>query len=274
MSIALVLFFTGLFLTMIIFGSTFVHYARESIVMQVFIHDGMRGEEMASFEEELSQRPYVKKLVYVSKEEAGKYLMNKTGEDVSEMMGGINPLPASFNITLYPEYINLDSLQYVRKEIETSSLVSEIDYPAEKIIMVNRNIRMLNFAFGTIGIILVGIAFYLIFGTIRLSIFAQRLTIRSMQLIGATNNFIRRPFLVNGLVQGGIAGIIASALLLLTLTIVGRWMSSMNIQGELFTHGQVIGLLAGIVLFGLGLGLSGSLLAVNKYLNRNLDELI
>ncbi|MEZ4826881.1 MAG: permease-like cell division protein FtsX [Bacteroidia bacterium] len=274
LSISLVLFFLGLFIALILFGGAFARNAREAIVMKVFLYDGIKTEALKDLESRLTVMPFVRELHYVSKEEAGQVMLEKTGEDVRALMDGVNPLLASFNITLYPSYIQADRLAEIQETLSKERIVSEVAYPAEMIINLNRNIQIISIALMAVGVVLVGIGFYLIFGTIRLSIYAERLTIRSMQLIGATRGFIIRPFLVSGLTQGGLAGLIASGLLIVSVVFLRRWLESMELGGSFALGGMLIGLLAGIVLFGLALGFSGSYFAVNKYLNRNLDELM
>lgn len=242
--------------------------------MKVFLHDGIKNEALKDLESRLAVMPFVRELRYVSKDEAGEIMLEKTGEDVKSMMDGVNPLLASFNVNLYPSYIEAVKLAEIQATLSKERIVAEVAYPADMIINLNRNIQIITLAFLTVGLILVGIGFYLIFGTIRLAIYAERLTIRSMQLIGATQGFIRRPFLINGLTQGGLGGLIASGLLIIAVVFLRRWLESMNLGGSFSLGSTLIGLLVGIVLFGLALGLSGSFFAVNKYLNRNLDELM
>lgn len=274
LSISMVLFFLGLFAAMLLFGESFARYAQKSIVMKVFLYDGISGDALKGFEAKLGDMAFIRNYRYVTKEEAGKYLMEKTGEDVKNILDGVNPLMNSFNLVLMPDYINTDSLKIIRANLEEELVVAEVDYPIEMIMKLNQNLYTVSFIFLGVGLILIGIAFYLIFGTIRLSIYAQRLTIRSMQLIGATQAFIRKPFLWNGLLQGIFAGIIACGLVGVSIWLIGKWLATMNLDYGTVATTSIIGLFIGIVLFGLLLGLLGSIFAVNKYLNRNLDELM
>ena len=273
-SIALVLFFLGLFATLALFGQTFARYAQHSIAMKVFLHDGASAEQLAEFRETLASRPFVADFVFISKEEAGQILMASTGEDILKLTDGINPLPASFNVRLASRYIVADSLEAIRSELLAHRVVADVAYPAETIVAVNRNVQVITFVFVLTGLILVFIALYLIMSTIRLTIYAQRLTIRSMQLIGATNGFIRRPFLLRGLSQGALGGLAACGLLLLTLVVIRIRMNWLDFTDRISMTGEFIGILGGIVLFGMVLGIIGSYVAVNKFLHKNLDELI
>lgn len=274
-SISLVLFFLGLFATLALFGQTFARYAQQSIAMKVFLHDGASEAQLAGFREILASRPFVEHLVFISKEEAGKILMASTGEDILRITDGINPLPASFNVRLASRYLVADSLAAIRSELMGHDrIVADVEYPAETIVAVNRNVQVITFVLVLTGLILVLIALYLIMSTIRLTIYAQRLTIRSMQLIGATNGFIRRPFLLRGLSQGALGGLAACGLLLLTLAAIRIRMGWLDFTDHISMTGEFIGILGGIVLFGTVLGILGSYMAVNRFLHKNLDELI
>jgi cell division transport system permease protein len=272
--ISVILFLLGLFLSFLLLGESVTNHTRKLFEMKVFMYDGVSNEALQEFEKQLNRKPFAEKARFVSKEEAGKYLMEKTGEDTEAILDGVNPLMSSFNFVLRQEYIQADSLEKIRKQFEEEIIVSEIVYPEQMILDLHENISKIRLAFLAAGIVLLGVAFYLIFGAIRLSIYAQRLTIRSMQLIGATKAFIRRPFLLHGTVQGFLGSMIAALLVGLTLWGLDNLLASMELQFDLISPNNLIGLLAGIVLLGPLLGLLGSTLAVNRYLNRNLDELI
>ncbi|MEL6672678.1 MAG: permease-like cell division protein FtsX [Bacteroidota bacterium] len=271
---ALVLYFLGLFAAFMVFSNSYAREKQSSLELSVELHDGINSTRLAVLETQLKSREYVQKLRYVSKAEAGKIFMERTGDDVVSLMDGVNPLPASFELTLWPQYVAQDSLEWIKLELNQELLVSKVDFNMEMITLMNRNIQVVSMIFLGIGLVLMVVALYLIFATIRLSIYAQRLTIRSMQLIGATQAFIRRPFLKNGLVQGGIAGLLAGGFLVLTMLIIRRYLASIDLEVQGISSPGFIAILGGIVLLGLALGLAGSYFAVNRYLNRNLDELM
>ena len=152
--------------------------------------------------------------------------------------------------------------------------MADISIPAWMLDVVNQNANTLAIAALLIGGIAVLIAFYLIFGTIRLAIYAKRLTIRSMQLIGATKSFIRRPFLRRGLGQGFLAGLLAAAMLLGMLYMLDLQIDLLNLTDQEFFNSFMVGVLGSIVLLGCFLGFWGSYIAVNRYLDQDLDELM
>lgn len=274
LSIALVLFFLGLFVGLGMYGAAFARYARSSLAMQVFLFEEISQVQIDALSNKLEAMPAVRSIAFVSKEEAGKQLMERTGIKANEVLGGVNPIPNSFKVQFHPAYAYSDSLPGVREEIEAEVVVAEVSYPLETLQDLNENLRAWRLIIIVVGLLLVGIALYLIFGTIRLAIYAQRLTIRSMQLIGATRQFIRRPFVWGGVWQGSLAGALASVLLVMTYFFIQRLLTSWGLeQGFRMTY-EWIGLLGGIILFGLVLGWIGSFLAVNRYLNRDLNELM
>lgn len=274
LSIGLVLFILGLFGMFTLFGSDFVTYTKSTIQMKAFLNDGITGSQVEKIIQQIRADGYANEIQYVSKEEAGKILLQKTGEDVKKMMGGTNPLLASLNILLKPAYISVDSVNLIKKELLAIPSVVEVDYPVTMMIAIERNVRNFRFIGSVVLILTVLICFYLIINTIKLSIFSKRLNIRTMQLIGATPAFIRKPFLQSGMIQGFIAGVFASILLAGLLSVVNIRLASMEMAVNLFSRWEFFALLIGIVLFGVLLGFCGSYIAVNRFLNKSLDQLL
>lgn len=272
-SIALVLFFLGLFCTLALFGGTFIGYAKESMQMKVFLHDGISQKQINQLLAEVKMQPYTAKAIFISKEDAGKILLEKTGEDVKKLMGGINPLLASVNVKLKSKYIDSDSFPKIQAKLMKNQMVSEVVYPVNMLTAINKNVLRLSFLTLLVGIIVGIIAFYLIVNTIRLSIYSQRLDIRTMQLIGATEQFIRTPFLRKGMIQGVLGGGLAMVFLSILVTIVNIRLASMDLGLDFLLRWEYLVITLGIILFGGILGYWGSYMAVNKYLNRSLDEL-
>ena len=275
LSIAVVLFLVGLFSAVVLFGRSFAHKTETSLIMKVFLNDRADSIQQTEFINFLVEEPYVADVKLVSKEQAYEALKRNTGgEDALEILGGINPFLSSVNLQLQSGYLLTDSLTQIKARLEQNPLVMEVDVPIEMIQVVRKNMNSLTVLFSIIGILLLAFTFYLVFSTIRLSIYAQRLSIRSMQLVGATRAFIRKPFVLNGVVQGIIAGMLAVGMLVGFYQLTDQWLSQLNLSSDIAVGEEFIGLLAGIVLLGLALGLLGSYLAVNRYLNKNLDELM
>lgn len=273
-SIALVLYFLGIFAGLALFGRSLMREVQRQAGMKVFLHEGIRKDLQAELEARLQAAPYVAGIRFVSREEAAQLMAREAGPDLQALLEGNNPFPDAYYLEIHPAYLRTDSLAAIRQRLEAELLVAEVTYRGELIDLVNRNLRVLGLVGLALGLVLAVIALWLIMSTIRLAVFAQRLVIRSMQLVGATRGFILRPYLWRGLSQGGLGGLLAAGLL---------WFSGWLLQPVILETGLspkalpltgFIGLLGGIVLFGLALGGAGSYLAVSRYLNRSLDELM
>ncbi len=267
------LFFLGLFASYVILGNEFARNVKEAVNLEVQIKDGVPNQEVDRFAREISKAPFVQRVEYISKEEALEEYKQRFNEDVTAPLDGFNPLMASFRVMLWSSYIQKDSLHMIRDSLMEELVVSSVEYPLEEILSLQANLRVVAWLTLAMGVVLLAIAFYLIFGTIRLGIYARRMAIRTMQLIGATDSFIRRPFVINGLVQGAVAGFLACF-----LVVVAWWFLSLLFPEPLplwhLASFSFIGLLGGILLLGTMLGWAGSHLAVNRYLHKNLDELM
>lgn len=274
LSMALVLFFLGIFLGVVLFGQEVARRLRSQLEMKVFLHDGVGQLQQDDFELLLRSHAAVESLTFVSKEEAAQLMYERTGEDVPATLEGLNPLPASFNLRLREAYFNPDSLSRLRRQLTENRIVADVVYQGERIRRLEENLRVISWLAAAVGAVLVIVAFYLILGTIRLSIYARRLVIRSMELVGATRGFILRPFLWRGSLQGIIAGIVAAGLLAGSYALMQAWLWQAELPPAYLSGPASVGLLCGIVLLGLLLGWSGSYFAVSRYLNRPLDELI
>ncbi len=274
LSMGLVLLFLGVFVGVILFGQQLADRLRSKLEMKVFLHDGIGELQLQELEVQLRHHPAITSVRFISKDAAARLMLERTGEDVPLALDGVNPLPASYNLLITPQYMQFDSLTMLRADLEAKRPVSEVVYEGERLNQLNHNIQVLSWLVLGIGLILILVSFYLIFTTIRLNIFAKRLVIRSMELVGATRNFIRRPFLWQGAAQGLLSGLLASAGLTGFYQLSQDWLLKADLPKiEINQIGQ-IGLLSGIVLFGLLIGTLGSYLAVNRYLNRSLDELV
>lgn len=270
---ALMLFFLGLFASYLILGNDFANKIQEDVRLEVQIHDGIAAAELDRFAREIGQAVYAESIEYVSKSDALAEYQDRFRTDITGPLDGFNPLLASFRVKLWPSYIEKEAVKEIEQELIKDIAVASVEYPLDEILQLQQNVQKVAWMTLGLGIVLLGIAFYLIFGTIRLGIYAKRLGIRTMQLIGATDSFIRKPFIISGLFQGSIAGIIASVLIVLAW-----WLLSLFAPEPLpmwhLTSPAFIGLLGGILLLGLLLGWTGSYLAVNRYLHKDLDQLM
>jgi cell division transport system permease protein len=282
-TIALVLFFLNLFAAGAIYSHLLFEYTQENFEVMVELPDHVSDQKQQAFGAWLENQSFVKEIHFISKDEAGKIFSEANGKEFMEIMDGLNPLPASYNFKLKIDWINTDSVAKIQKLIEGQSIlnVRDVTYPIAEIDQLREN----TFGFikigALIGALVTLIAFFIVNSTIRLAIYGKRLMIRSMQLIGATNSFIRWPFVRMGMLQGFLGALLAN-LLLLGLVFSLRYfnfgagateMAGLELK-DLLIRPEFLFLSGGIVIFGTFLGWLSSSWAVSRFLNKNLDQLM
>lgn len=212
-SIMLVLFMLGLLGLILLHGKKLSDYVRENISVTVMMKDNVSDEMILNFRQKLEKSGYVKSSRYITRDEAAAELSKELGEDFVKFLG-YNPLPPTVDVYLKSSYANSDSLARIEKKILASNLVKEVVYQKSMVDEINSNIRNLGLILGGFSFILLIVAIILINNTIKLSVYSRRFLIRSMQLVGATQYFISKPFILRSLIQGLISGVVAIGLLI------------------------------------------------------------
>jgi len=274
-STTLSLFIVGLFGIILIQASSLTKMIRENIEIQVFLDKGLSQQQLAELRKNLAKRPFVLHtedsvyLRFISNKEAAETFIQNTGEDFTKFLED-NPLRDSYVFSVSEEFQSSEQLTLIAKELETQPGVFEVSYMTDLVDSINKNLFKVSLIMGGFILILIVTVIMLINNTIRLALFSQRFLIRSMQLVGATRGFIRKPFVIRAFLFGVLAGILASGILYALLEYAKG-----NIEG--FASLQNTELM--LLLFG-GLTVTGGLLSgistlrsVNKYLNMSLDEL-
>lgn len=268
-SIALVLLMTGLLGLILVHAKNLSKYVKENIVLNIIVNDNVNEGDVLSLQKDIEKDDYVLRTEYVSKELAAKNLKEDLGEDFIEYLGH-NPLLPSIDIYLKEQYANSDSIQPFIDKMEKNSRVKEVVYQESLIDMVNKNIRIISIVVLAFAVILLVIAVALINNTIRLAIYSQRFLIKSMQLIGATKNFIRKPYILYGIVHGLIGSLIAILLLIVTLQFAQQQVPELVFLRDWYEFVVIF-----IVVIILGILISGlsTYFAVTKYLKAKSNSL-
>lgn len=261
-SIALVLLMTGLLGLILVHAKNLSNYVKENIVLNIIVNDGAKEVDVLALQKQLDTHSYVLKTQYVSKELAARNLTKDLGEDFVEFLG-YNPLLSSIDVYMKAEHANNQSIEAFTKQLSKNPLVKEAIYQKSLIDMVNQNIRIIGLIILAFAATLTIISIALINNTIRLAIYSQRFLIKSMQLVGATKNFIRRPFISYGIIHGLLGALIAIIFLLLTLYFAQKQVPEIVILRNWTEFGIVfLGIMAlGILISGLS-----TYFAVSKYL--------
>ncbi len=269
LSITLVLFLVGL-LTFLLFNARYLNqYIRENIGFTLVLDENVRDVDLLQLQKMLTAQPEVKTATYVDAGEAGKLLREELGEDFISFLG-YNPLSATIDIKLYAGYTHNDSLANLETKFLDFPNVEEVYYQRNLVTLINENSGKIGFIIGGLAIIMVLIFMALINNTIRLSVYSKRFIINTMQLVGATRGFIRKPFVSRGVLHGLIGGLIANGFLIFIIF-------SYNRQFHEIINYRLPELLAavfGIVVFtGIFLSWLSTTFAVNKFLRLTYDEL-
>lgn len=274
-STTLSLFIVGLFGVILIQAKTLTSIIRENIEIQIFLTKNLDPTQLKSIKSNLTKRPFILTkndtlaIKFVSDEEAAATFIASTGEDFTQFLAD-NPLRDSYIITIAEEFQTSEQLAEIITEIENIPGVFEVSFMRDMVDSINKNLLKVSLVLGGFIFILIITVVMLINNTIRLALFSQRFLIRSMQLVGATRGFIRKPFLSRALIFGMIAGVIASSI----LTGLIQYAQS-NIEGFalLQNYEMLLFLFLALIISGGILSFLSTLRAVNKYLNMSLDEL-
>jgi cell division transport system permease protein len=268
-SIAMVLFLLSLLGLLILNAQRIGDYVKENIGFSVILKDDIREADMIQLQKSFDANPAVKGTAFVSAREAAEELEKELGENFLEFLG-TNPLKPSIDIKFHAAYANPDSIARFEKEFSAYPQVYEVYYQESMVNLVNENLRKISIVILAFSSLLFLISIALFNNTIRLLVYSKRFIIKTMQLVGATRKYIRRPFIIRGLMNGLFGSALASLLLLGVIYIAKRQMPEV-LQ---FTDSMTIAMLM-VLIFLVGMILSGitTIMAVNKYLGIERDKL-
>ena len=268
-SLALVLFMLGLLGLVVINAKKLSNHIKENVGFQVVLKDTTTQAELDILKQEISSSAFTKEVAYISKDEAAKKLQKDLGEDFITFLG-YNPLLSSIDVKLNSDYANIDSLAGFEKQIMQKHFVKEVIYHKDMIKQVNDNAKVISIYILIFSGLLLIVAIALINNTIRLSIYAKRFLIRTMYLVGATQGFIRMPFILKGVRQGVIAGLLAGFLLAGFLVLSTNYIPDLL---QLQDPNLLAVLFGGIVALGVLISGLSAALSVSRYLRLKTDDL-
>ncbi len=270
-SVTLLLLIIGIIALAAIGADRETRRLRSRIELNAVMTDSVSEAQTEAVAEWLRKRPYTASVRVVTSKEAMKHWKEETGEDLEQLFG-VNILSPEVSFTLRPEWTSSAQLKKIQAETGKQPGVESVAMPDADIVdSMNSNLHTLALILGSVALVLVIISFVLINNTVHLSIYSRRFTIHTMQLVGATNGFIRRPFVNNNLLSGVLAGALASGILAASLAGADRaglpdiasfipWGAACIVFGALVAAGAIICALA-------------ACLATTKYLRKDYDEL-
>ena len=208
-SISSVLFFLSSFIFFVLNSNKIIDDFKEKIPVVVFLNDEASKVEISQFEKNLSIDSSIKDFKYTSKDDAATKFSSEIGENFVDFLG-YNPLLNSFDIYFYADKVETLYINDVVKNYEKEDYVNEVSYDAPLIFLINENFKKVQDWFLILAIFFIFISILLINNTIRLSIYSNRMTIKTMQLVGATKSFIRKPFIKTQIKLGLLSALISS----------------------------------------------------------------
>tara|TARA_B100000609_G_scaffold184391_1_gene167376 strand:- start:202 stop:1065 length:864 start_codon:yes stop_codon:yes gene_type:complete len=268
-SITVVLFFLSSFLITILNSEKIINDLKEKIPVVVFLKENITTIELSKFEKKLKIDEKVKSFDFLTKDEAAEDLGEDIGEDFLEFLG-YNPLLDSFNIFFKSKYINSFSIDEIVEKFNSEDFVSEVTYDAPLIFLINSNFKKVKKITIMLGILFMIISLVLINNTIRLSLYSNRLNIKTMQLVGAKKSFIMWPIIKNQIFFAIMASIISSLIIIFILVYLSNNVFEININEIL---NSLIISFSTSLLFSLFISFISTTLITNKFLNSKIDKL-
>ncbi len=269
LSMFLVLFLLGILGFFVINSKKLSDDFKEEIVMTVFFKNEATDSVMNAFGEELKVAKFVKSSQYVTKEEAAKMHTDIIGEDFMTFLGA-NPLQNSFDINLKAAYIDTENIRKIESRFLSNDMIADVVYDKQLVSLVNDNIKKVSMWILIVSGILALIAVLLINSSMRLSIYSNRFIIKTMQMVGATKSFIRKPFIWRSIRLGVIGSILAILALLGTLIYIDQNFPSLNILEDQL---MIAAVLFGVLAVGVLITWVSTFFATQKYLNLRTDDL-
>lgn len=269
LSVFLVLFLVGILGLFVLNSKKLSDDFKEQIAMTVFFKEEAHDTLLKNFAAELKTAKYVKSSVFVSKEDAAKVHTEIIGEDFMTFLGA-NPLQNSFDIHLKADYIDSNNIRKIESKLRENPMISDIVYDKQLVNLVNDNIKKVSFWILIISGFLTLVAVLLINSSMRLSIHSNRFIIKTMQMVGATKAFIRKPFIWKSIRLGLIGSALAVVSLIITLLYLDSSYPNLGILDEKFLITLV---LLGVVAVGVIITWVSTYFATQRFLNLRTDDL-
>ena len=266
-SISLVLFLTGILGILLVNSKKVADHFKEQIVMTIYVKDSAKEIELKQLQKTLRLNTATKKVIFVSKEEASKRHANEIGEDFMEFLG-YNPLLNSMDVYFKASFLNPAMVSKLSKDIALYSYVNEVVYDRPLLELLDENIKKITFWMLLASGMFIFVAVLLINSSIRLSIYSKRLIIKTMQLVGATKSFIRRPFIKTHLLISTLGAIVAMSGMALVIYEMQKRFPELQIFDNPL---EPVLVFIGVFLLGLGITIISTFFATQRYLNLKSD---
>ena len=268
-SIALVLFILGFLGLLVLHTKNISNHFKEQYAISIFIKNSAEKKDITQLERTLQQNNFTKTLKFVSKKQALEIYKKEIGEDFMEFLGE-NPLKNSIDLFLKAEFVAPEKVQEIEKIILKNKIVDEVDYDKSLVSLLNESVKKISFWLLLFSALLSLIAIVLINSYLRLAIYAKRFIIKTMQMVGATKRFIRKPFLFRSIKLGMTGAVVAIITLIILLFYINTKYPNLGIIDDKLSLGILFG---GIFILGIVITWLSTFFATKHFLNLSADEL-
>lgn len=268
-SIALVLFMVGILGLVLLKSNRVANYFKQEIVLTLYLKDAATPDNIKNLSSSLEKEAFTERIDYISKKDAAKTYSKDLGEDFVKYLG-TNPLKNSIDIHLQPDYVDPVVMEDIAKKYKENAFVFEVSYDKPLVTFLTQNIQKVSFWLLVICVFFGVIATMLINSSIRLSVYAKRFNIKTMQMVGATKSFIRRPFIWNSIKLGLVAAVIALVGLAFVIYYLDKHLPTLALIADYTT---LIYLGTGVLLVAFLITWLSTFAATQRFLNLQTDEL-
>ncbi len=268
-SIALVLFLLGCLGLLVINAKKVADHFKEQVVVTIYLNDTAKEVEVNQLKKSLAMADYSKEALYVSKEEAAALMKAETGDDFMDFVG-YNPLKNSIDVYLKADFVTTENLTEISENLSNKSFIEEIRYDNDLVELMNDNVKKITFWVLIISGVFTLIAVLLINSSIRLAVYSKRFIIKTMQMVGATKSFIRRPFIWKSVQLGIIGAVVALAGMAVVLYYLDLTFAELELLRNTIL---IIALFIGIFLLGVVITWISTFIATQRFLNLKTDQL-
>lgn len=240
--------------------------AKENVILTIILKPDAELGEINELQKQISIKNYCKELKVISPSEALDDLKSELGNDIADILD-YNPLPTTFSINIYEKYSNTDSLQLIENQIQQHEIVDYISYNRSLVYQLDKNVKKITIAILVLEILLLLMALSLINNTVRLVIYSKRFEIKTMQLAGATNGFIIKPFIIRSFWHGLISSLVAILALIVAIIYY------QNNSDDIIKIEHLEAIFALVLLAGTMLTVLSTFLSVQRYLFSKTENL-
>ncbi len=263
------MYILGAFVFLVVNADEISNDFKENIPLTIYLKESAKKIEITQLQKKISLKNYTKSSVFISKEQGAELLIKEIEEDFLEFLG-TNPILNSIDVYLKAEFVRSDILYDIDKEFSKNEIVDEVRYDSPLVSLLNENLKKIKIGILVIASFFLTISILIINNSIRLSIYSDRMLIKTMQLVGATKSFIRKPFIKTHVNLGIVGSIIAIIFLYLSVIYLEKNVDEIYF---LFDFKIIILLFVSLILFSIVITFICTFLATQKFLKSKIEQL-